>query len=387
MEFLYNSFGTTKNVSPTQIFGVLQNAGYVKKQQTRRKRHLLQYSRTKRSYNEVKRRRSFVGGLASKTVKNATHIKHKMTCSPHSAHIKPAYLHDTCYTPAILEHIKVEYNKSHPAKDHIRAKDPAKIWKELDRRLSHCNKEDCWLNQIRDAKLRKMIDRYMFAPDQPYEWKRNPTEWLSNYDILNVLEQYELVYKNFEFIGPTPIDFDTRLGGESNAYDIGNERKLPESAGAGSKKCVWNDLCHFSLKEKIREKRTKIGIIFNLDKHDESGSHWVSLFIDIKRRFLFYFDSAGGDMPPEVKTFIERVQLQAKELQFQFKEYTNGSHDHQQGNTECGMYSLFFIVTMLTGKHTPTSKSMSLGKILELFLHGNIPDKTMEDYRDEYFNV
>jgi hypothetical protein len=376
MEFLKNSFGITT-----------KHNRHTKKQRTVR--------------TPEKRRRSIVGvrgitgdGLpskvirhkpANKTVKHAVHIKQKMTCSPHSAHIKPSYLHDTCYTPAILEHIKVEYNKSHPAKDRILTKDPVKIWKELDRRLSHCNKEDCWLNQIHDNKLRKMIDRYMFAPDQPYEWKRNPTEWLSNYDILNVLEQYELVYKNFEFIGPTPIDFDTRLGGEGNAYDIGNERKSTE--GAGGKKCVWNDLCHFSIKEKIREKKTKIGIIFNLDKHDESGSHWVSLFIDIKRRFLFYFDSAGGEMPPEVTRLIARVQSQAKELRFHFKEYANGSHDHQKGNTECGMYSLFFIVTMLTGKHTPTSKKMPLGKILDLFLHGNIPDKTMEDYRDEYFNV
>jgi hypothetical protein len=345
-------------------FGFIANAGHTKRQQTQRKHQI----------------------PPNKTVKNAKHIKQKMTCSPHSAHIKPSYLHDTCYTPAILERIKNEYNKIHPAKDHIRTKDPTKIWKELDERLSHCNKEDCWLNQIRDPKLRKQIDRYMFAPDQPYEWKRNPNEWLSNYDILNVLEQYELVYPNFEFIGPTPIDFDTRLGGESNAYNIGNERKLPEGDGAG-KKCVWNDLCHFSLKEKIREKKTKIGIIFNLDKHDESGSHWVSLFIDIKCRFLFYFDSAGGDMPPEIKALIDRIQSQAKELRFRFKSYTNGNHDHQKGNTECGMYSLFFIVTMLTGKHTPTSKKMHLGKILELFLHGNIPDKTMEDYRDEYFNA
>jgi hypothetical protein len=366
-------------------FGFIANAGHTKKQRNQRKHQI----------------------PPNKTVKNAKHIKQKMTCSPHSANIKPSYLHDTCYTPAILEHIKTEYNKSlrtpkrgtsegvrgitedgvsskgiHSAKIHT--KDPTQIWKELDKRLSHCNKEDCWLNQIRDPKLRKKIDRYMFAPDQPYEWKRNPNEWLSNYDILNVLEQYELVYPNFEFIGPTPIDFDTRLGGESNAYNIGNERKSPEGAG---KKCVWNDLCHFSLKEKIREKKTKIGIIFNLDKHDESGSHWVSLFIDIKRRFLFYFDSAGGDMPPEIKALIDRIQSQAKELRFRFKSYTNGNHDHQKGNTECGMYSLFFIVTMLTGKHTPTSKKMPLGKILELFLHGNIPDKTMEDYRDEYFNA
>lgn len=313
----------------------------------------------------------------------AKHIKKLMVCSPHSMHLKPKHLHDTCYTPAILERIKTEYNKSHKGSDLIRAKEPTQIWKELDQRLSHCDKEDCWLNQIQDQELRKKIDRYIFAPDQPFEWRKNPTEWLSNYDILNVLEQYELVHKRFEFIGPTPIDFDTRLNNSNNPYDIGNETRKDTHI---NKKCVWNDLCTLSIREKKREHKTKLGIIFNLDKHNQSGSHWVSLFIDISRKFLFYFDSAGGKMPGEVRTLIDRVQTQAKELGFHFKEYANKSHTHQRGNTECGMYSLFFIITMLTGEHTPTSKHMSLKQILHLFLHGHVSDKTMEKYRDEYFN-
>ena len=35
----------------------------------------------------------------------------------------------------------------------------------------------------------------------------------------------------------------------------------------------------------------KIGVIFNLDKHDQSGSHWVAMFIDLENKFFFYFDS------------------------------------------------------------------------------------------------
>jgi len=320
---------------------------------------------------------------SKRTMKHTTNIRRKMVCSPHSVNLRPKKLRDTCYTPAILEHIKTEYNKSQPRNSQILVKDPTKIWKELDKRLSDCSKEDCWLNQVHDPELRKKIDRYMFAPDKPYEWKRNPTEWLSNYDILNVLEQYELVYSHFEFIGPTPIDFDTRLDAAKNPYDIGNERIKGDKS---EKKCVWNDLCHLSLKNKRREKKTQIGIIFNLDKHYQSGSHWVSLYIDISRKFIFYFDSAGGKMPNEISVLIDRLQHQAKELGFHFKTYANGRHAHQRGNTECGMYSLFFIVTMLTGRHTPNGKRMPLRKILALFLEGNIPDKTMENYRDEYFN-
>ena len=44
---------------------------------------------------------------------------------------------------------------------------------------------------------------------------------------------------------------------------------------------------HIVLNHFISKKINKIGIIFNLDKHDESGSHWVSMFINIKEGIFF----------------------------------------------------------------------------------------------------
>ena len=37
----------------------------------------------------------------------------------------------------------------------------------------------------------------------------------------------------------------------------------------------------------------KIGIIFNTDPHNKSGSHWISLFIDVKKKIICFFDSVG----------------------------------------------------------------------------------------------
>jgi len=308
------------------------------------------------------------------------HLQRTMKCSPAGLGKRIA---KSCYTPAILELIRKSYNRDHPSAEQIHTTDPTEIWKQLNAKLVHCSKEDCWLNQIKDTTLRKKIDRYIFAPDQPYEWKANPNEWLSNYDILNVLEQYEIRYTEFEFIGPTPIDFDTRIGSNGrNQYEM-----TGASESTGTRKCVWNDLCQFSLKQLMTRRKRKIGIVFNLDKHDESGSHWVSLFIDIPRRFMFYFDSAGGDMPPEIRVLMDRIHGQAKELfRGGFREYANGKHAHQRGNTECGMYSLFFIITMLTGRPSQKGRRMSVERILRLFLKERITDKQMTDYRGEYFN-
>lgn len=286
-----------------------------------------------------------------------------MNCSPAVEKISVKH---SCYTPKILTMIRDAYNKDHPSEDEkIHESDPTKIWRALNNRLVQCKKEDCWLNQIKDEQLKKRIDRYIFAPDKPYEWKNNPNEWLSNFDIMNVLEQYEMTHKHFEFIGPTPIDFD----------------KVIQS------RCVYNDLCKFSLLEQLKRGKTMIGVIFNLSPHTSGGSHWVSMFIDAKSRVIFYFDSAGDKIPKEIETLVDRVQNElesANKTKYRF--YQNWPKEHQMGNTECGVYSLFFIITMLTGKTRLKKGLLSMKQKIHLFRFRTISDKYVEKYRSVYFN-
>lgn len=293
--------------------------------------------------------------------KSRTRRLKKMNCSPVVGKISVG---DSCYTPKILMMIRDEYNKDHSASEQISESDPTKLWTELNRRLVHCEKEDCWLNQIKDEQLRKRIDRYIFAPDKPYEWKKNPNEWLSNYDILNVLEQYEETHKHFEFIGPSPIDFDKIV----------------------QRKCVYDDLCNFQLSEHLKKGHTSIGAIFNLSPHTSSGSHWVSLFIDTKAKIIFYFDSAGAKIPKQINQFVKRVQDQALKMGATYRFYENCPKEHQFGNTECGVYSLFFIITMLTGRTKLAKGRLSTKRKIHLFRHRTIPDKYIEKYRNVYFN-
>ena len=69
------------------------------------------------------------------------------------------------------------------------------------------------------------------------------------------MKQYEKTYEDFEFLGPSPIDYDTH-----KAYG----------------ECVWEELCEFSLRDNLKEGKTKVGIIFNTDPHTEDGEHWVA---------------------------------------------------------------------------------------------------------------
>ena len=323
----------------------------------------------KRYRKKTKKNIYFKKGIEKIPVEISHKIK-PMNCSPAVDGKTP--VKKSCLTPDVLVKIKNEYNKDHPD-NMILSKDPREIWSILNNRLSvkGCRKEKCWLNEIDNTTLRKQIEKYIFAPEQPSEWKTNPDEWLSNYDIFNVIRQYQDTYKDFKFMGPTTIDFDTRLPEKNN-------------------QCVEDEICEFDLKTDMKKGIQHFACVFNLDKHDQSGSHWVSMFIDIPEKIIFYFDSAGADdVPKEINVLVERLQKQAGELSspFTFKYIDNGKLIHQNGNTECGMYSIFFVITMLTGKTPFTEdKVMNMNERLELFLKKRIPDKVVFDYRDLYFN-
>jgi len=294
----------------------------------------------------------------------------KMNCSPMVE--GNTVNNQSCLTSQLLEDIKKEYNLAHPT-NKVTSSTPDQTWKDLHSRFNTCDSEDCWIKKMKLAGMSKEIDEIAFAPEQPADWKQNPKQWLSNYDILDVIGQYEKTpkYRDFKFIGPTTIDFDSRL---------------PEKGD----QCVLDDLCNFSLSQFIEKGKTKIGIVFNLDRHDQPGSHWVSMFIDIKEKIVFYFDSAGANqIPKEINELIKRVVKQGAELEnpIRFKLYHNSGIDHQKGNTECGMYSLFFIITMLTGKISGQSVRLPMKKRIHLFLKKRIPDDMVWNYRKIYFNA
>jgi hypothetical protein len=280
------------------------------------------------------------------------------SCSPKEKGQMNSY---SCYSNASLLKLRNLWNARHPhSSEKITTKDPKKIHQELEMRMSNvCNKETCWLSQdftSGSASVKQEL-KESFAPTAPKEWKKNPNEWLSSLDIIRVMKQYENAYKCFQFIGPSPIDFDTKL-----MYG----------------KCVWTELCSFNIADELKRGKKKIGIIFNTDKHDGPGEHWISLFINVNKKQIFFFDSAGDKAPLEIVVFVNRVIEQGKALKepiyFQFDE--NYPVEHQHGNSECGVYSLYFVIYMLEDKIN--------GNYLKTHI---IPDKQIEKYRRVFFNV
>jgi hypothetical protein len=299
-----------------------------------------------------------------KRIKGGKTIK-KMNCSPIVENNTP--VKGSCFTSDALQLLKDSYNKYHE-KDPIKSEDSVNIWKDLKERLKTCDKEDCWLGEIKDKNLRKKLDEFIFAPDHPEEWKKKPNEWLSNFDIMDVLKQYMVKYPNFYATPPSPIDFD------SKPNDMFGQ-------------CVSNELCTFNLEKHIKNGKTKFGLVFNLSPHTSSGSHWVSLFIDVTDKIIFYMDSAGNKIPRQINTLVSRIIDEGKKLSspIEFIYYENYPMEHQMGNSECGMFSLFFIITMITDKaNGKIFKNMN--EKIKFFKEKRIPDKYVFQFRKIYFN-
>lgn len=300
-------------------------------------------SNMKKKYNKTKKTNK-----KCKYKKNTT-LK-KDNCSPTSK------FKFSCYSDKSLHLLKHHWNFRHPDCK-ITTNDNYKIWIQLkDYMGSLCKRESCWLKHLVKKNLNRELADYTFAPKTPITWKRKPTTWLNSLDIENVMKQYEKKYSNFEFIGPSPIDFNTKkMFGE----------------------CVWNELCNFNLKKTIQRNKTKIGIIFNTDPHYLDGSHWISMFIDIPKKQIYFFDSVGELPPKQIYDFVNSIINQGVKMNINFRFQMNYPVEHQEKNTECGMYSLFFIIKML---HGANFKKVFMNK---KYL---IRDKEMINLRLKYFN-
>ena len=228
---------------------------------------------------------------------------------------------------------------------------------DLQDKIPECDDEKCWLDRLEISDhLQFHYNKNFFAPNQPATWKQDNTKWLTNFDIVHVMHQYEEKDNAFVFLGPSYIDFDTIMDNQ----------------------CVDQDICTFSL-AKYGKNQTKFGFIFNLDDHTQSGSHWVALFIDVREKFIFYFDSTGRKIPKQIHVLVQRIVEEGKELSLSFSVHDNYKNTHQYLFTECGMFCLYFIITMI-------DSSLSKRKKMALFKKTRITDKFAESLRSVYFN-
>lgn len=223
----------------------------------------------------------------------------------------------SCYSSDALKKMAISYNKLNPHDPIMVDVAPMKLWNQIKSKVKNCSNEWCWLDQDFVKKIHdENIKKYTFKPKIP----RGKDTWLSTSDINKVMEQFEKVDPSFIFLGAVPIDFETApFYKESFA------------------KLLLNDLESKGI--------NKIGIVFNMDPHYKSGSHWAAAFIDSSLREFQYFDSLGKKPHKRVRKWFTNLN------KYEDPKYYLVWNDsqHQLENNECGVYSLNFIIHRLLG--------------------------------------
>lgn len=201
---------------------------------------------------------------------------------------------------------------------------------QLNKKLKNiCNDQMCWLKQdfmkYTNDEYRKKLLYKTFRPVGP----SGKFDWLSTTNINQVMTQYEDKYKEFHYLGTFPLDFQTL-----NYIKISYEK----------------------IRNLITKDNKKVfGIVYNLDKHDEPGSHWVASYLNFSKKpyTIEYFDSVGSEPPIEILNFMNFVKsaiIKCKciDTNPEIKLLINNIK-HQLDDSECGVYSINFIVKRLDG--------------------------------------
>lgn len=149
--------------------------------------------------------------------------------------------------------------------------------------FKNMKKQYNWLLIPLFKNLRKKYDRNdFFRPKGPNVGH----QWLSNFDIMDVMKQYEKKYIDYKFLGAVPRDFDN-----FDKWNFSNKD--------------YNNYYEHNVK------KNRFGIIFNLDLSNQSGSHWTALYFDMIKKQIYYQDSVGK--PPK-KEFIHLMQSIKKQM-------------------------------------------------------------------------
>jgi hypothetical protein len=245
----------------------------------------------------------------------------KSYCAPHKRDLERAS--GSCLTLRELALIAHAHNASCAVDRAIRPTafaTKATLWGALSERFrEQCSDhgEYCWVQQQQlvsgAAALAEVAES--FRPVMPRTWYANRRQWLNTYDILLVMRQYERQHKGFRFVGVFPVDFAFRYDGRN---------------------CVSREMCELDVTDVLGKGKTTLGFVFNHDRHNQQGSHWVALFccLDPTRELYgtYYYDSVGRAPKPEVRAFMAHLQA-AVGAAAAFK-VAHNTRQHQFKNTE-----------------------------------------------------
>ena len=167
----------------------------------------------------------------------------------------------------------------------------------------------------------------------PASWVDRPTTLLNTSNIDDVMFQYERPFPFFKYLKTLPIDAFNKKAGM----------------------CV-SDFCDLNPRELYRRGKRLIGMVLNLDKHNQPGSHWVMSAVDMRdatKPVIVYYDSFGRPPPAALQPFYDKMLAMAPRThaarKYMHTHSCYNSKAHQRKNTECGVYSMLALEALIHG--------------------------------------
>lgn len=290
----------------------------------------------------------------------------------------------TCFNRAALVRLANAWNASRGEEAPITGigrKNVAELWRDVNKRMAakcgeDITREGCWVDALLGSQVAGSTSDTVsdpavgsVKPRKPRGWYKQPFTWLTNLDIEAVMRQYEANADfKYAFLGVFPIDF-----ADKDAFG----------------RCLVDEICAIRIAPYIKRGVRYLGLITNLDRHDQSGSHWTSLFVCMDPTAAcygaYYYDSVGRPTPNEVTKFIESLRAQLREIypdsDGSFKTEWN-RNQHQFANTECGIFSMIYQIRWLKLLQTAASKKQGKAVIFQDIVNIKITDKDVHKLRD-----
>jgi len=227
-------------------------------------------------------------------------------------------------------------------------------------------------NVVPEAALDLELETRFKAPGP-----RDSKGLLSNYNIDETLRRWARVFPEFHPCPFAMMDFE-RNGDRFGQIELPDvlAGRAPVDLGPG-----------FGV---VRRPASCFGCVLNTDTSSGPGKHWVAVFVDARPGpgepwSVEYFNSAGNPPPKPVVRWMERARAQLAEYRAALpasRDREAGRDvvsvpvtdvDHQESQTECGLYALYYIRRRLEGVPYP------------FFFEQLVPDDAMTAFRAHVF--
>lgn len=238
---------------------------------------------------------------------------------------------------------------------------------KIAKKVTKCDTEKCILNSdivqnVVDIKKLNKNKKLNFKPSGPH----NSTNLLSNVNIDDVLENLVHVKKHrgFYHMNFQMMDFN------------GSPTQQPSELAT-------TNLCT----DVIEDGYNCMGVVLNTDTRDGTGLHWFCIFCDFRTAgtqqdpyTIEYFNSSGNPPLTVVHDWMNKAVKQIN-----YHNFTIGNKKrhcikvmatrirHQNSETECGPYSLYYIWSRLNKESVFT------------FRRRAVPDEKMVEFRKHLF--